>query len=153
MSKTDLTIAEGATGAYTVVLTSAPTGDVMITLSSDNPDVTLSDALTFTSANWDSAQTVTVTAAEDEDVADDSARVTHTVTGACRFYPSWLCARVTPKVTGYSGVTAAAVAVTVTDDDLVSTLVALSVVSAAGWRERRRHHGHGHGHAERRHAR
>ena len=128
VSKTDLTIAEGATGAYTVVLTSAPTGDVMITLSSDNPDVTLSDALTFTSANWDSAQTVTVTAAEDEDVADDSARVTHTVTGACRFYPSWLCARVTPKVTGYSGVTAAAVAVTVTDDDLVSTLVALSVV-------------------------
>ena len=105
VTKTTLDIDEGDTGTYTVVLTSAPTGEVTIMPSSDNPDVTLSGALTFTRANWDSAKTVTVTAAGDEDAANDRAMITH-------------------AVTGYSGVTAAEVAVTINDND--ATVVTLT---------------------------
>ena len=102
LTKATLDIDEGATGTYEVVLTSAPTEEVTVTLSSDNPDVTPSDALAFTSANWDSAQTVTVAAAEDPDAANDSATITHTVAGGDY---------------GKAGVTATDVVVTVTDDE------------------------------------
>jgi hypothetical protein len=55
----------GATGSYTVVLTSQPTHDVTITLSG-GPQCTLSpNPLTFTSGSWDTVQTVTVTAVDD----------------------------------------------------------------------------------------
>ena len=36
-------------------------------------------AVTFTALNWSTAQTVTVSAAADDDKADDTATVTHTV--------------------------------------------------------------------------
>ena len=63
-------------------------------------DVTVSGALTFTAANWDRAQTVTVSAAQDADAANDAATVSHAVTGS-----------------DYGSVTAPEVAVTVEDDD------------------------------------
>ena len=67
VSKSDLDIDEGDDGTYTVVLTSEPTGQVTVTpsRSSGDADVTVSGALTFTTANWDTAQTVTVSAAQD----------------------------------------------------------------------------------------
>ncbi|MBI2930593.1 MAG: hypothetical protein HYY16_02990, partial [Planctomycetes bacterium] len=51
------------TATFTVVLTSAPTADVLIPLSSSNPaEGTLSTAtLTFTAGNWSTPQTITVT--------------------------------------------------------------------------------------------
>ncbi|WP_276308988.1 SwmB domain-containing protein, partial [Macromonas bipunctata] len=56
----------GATDTYTVVLDSAPTADVTITLDDTNGQVSLSTTtLTFTTANWNAAQTVTVTARND----------------------------------------------------------------------------------------
>ena len=63
-----LTIDEGATGTYAVVLTSAPTGgEVTITPSSNNPKVECRPvALTFTRADWNTAQTFLVTAYEDQ---------------------------------------------------------------------------------------
>jgi Rieske Fe-S protein len=56
----------GATDTYTVVLGSAPTANVTITLDNSNQQVT-SDIgnLIFTPANWNIAQTVTVTAVND----------------------------------------------------------------------------------------
>ena len=80
-----LTINEGDTRAYTVVLTSAPTGEVSITpsLSVSNPDVTFTPAtLTFTALNWNMAQTVMVTTETDADSDNDTATITHTVAGA-----------------------------------------------------------------------
>ena len=65
----------GGTDSYTVVLNSEPTADVMIPVSSSDPTEGLPDTamLTFTSANWDTPQTVTVTgqndAIQDGDVA------------------------------------------------------------------------------------
>ena len=82
ISPTTLTVDEGdAAGvSYTVVLTSQPAGDVTVTVSGHSgTDLTLSspglsgdDELTFTTANWGTAQTVTVKAAEDDDAVTDA---------------------------------------------------------------------------------
>jgi hypothetical protein len=56
----------GATDSYTVVLDKAPTADVTITLGNTNGQIgTNVSTLTFTIANWNVAQTVTVTAVND----------------------------------------------------------------------------------------
>ena len=73
-------------GAYTLVLTDPPTGcpaGVGVSVASDNSDVTADpDALTFTPTNWDTAQTVTVSA-EQDDGMHDRATLRHTITTAC----------------------------------------------------------------------
>ncbi|OFX27731.1 MAG: hypothetical protein A2041_04005, partial [Bacteroidetes bacterium GWA2_31_9b] len=58
---------ELTTATFTVVLNSEPTSDVTIEISSDDTgEGTVSSAtLTFTSGNWDDAQTITVTGVED----------------------------------------------------------------------------------------
>ena len=68
-------------GTYTAVLTGQPTGEVTVTPTSSNSDVTTSGALTFDAMNWNTPQQVTVTAGEDFDAVDDVAHVTHAVTG------------------------------------------------------------------------
>ena len=57
----------GGTATFTVVLNTQPTADVTIALSSsDTTEGTVSPAsLTFTTANWNVAQTVTVTGVDD----------------------------------------------------------------------------------------
>ena len=85
----ELTVTEGdATGAsYTVVLDSQPTADVTVTISGHaGTDVTLDNtSLTFTPVNWNVAQTVTVSAAQDDDAAaDPAATLSHAVSGASR---------------------------------------------------------------------
>ena len=57
----------GGTATFTVVLTSQPTASVTMGLSSSNTaEGTVSpSSLTFTSANWNTAQTVTVTGVDD----------------------------------------------------------------------------------------
>ena len=105
VSAETLPVNEGSTGAYTVVLNSQPTASVTVTPSSDNSDVTFSPAtLTFTTTNWNTAQTVTVTAEEDSDAVDDAATISHAVMGG-----------------DYGAVTAASVAVTVDDDEVPDT--------------------------------
>ena len=39
-------------------------------------------SLTFTTSDWGTAQTVTVSAGEDDDASDDTATLTHTASGA-----------------------------------------------------------------------
>ena len=106
ISPTTLTITEGAGKTYEVVLNTQPTGDVTVTPSlatGSDADVTLasSAALTFTSLNWDTVQTVTVNAAEDNDAAPGVATIEHAVAGA-----------------DYAGVTASDVTVTIADNDV-----------------------------------
>ena len=94
LSPTALTVAEGGTGTYTVELNTQPTGNVTVTITSNNTDVTVDDTdsvtpgdqntLTFTggdSGNWSTAQTVTVSAATDADSNNDSATLNHTASG------------------------------------------------------------------------
>ncbi len=77
---------EGRTDRYTMVLDTRPTGDVTITITSDKTAaVTVSPAaLTFTTANWTTAQTVTVTGVDDkvDQSSDLSATISHTVTSS-----------------------------------------------------------------------
>ncbi|MEO2035787.1 MAG: FG-GAP-like repeat-containing protein, partial [Planctomycetaceae bacterium] len=68
ISKTTASVSEsGTTDTFTVVLDRAPVSDVVLSLVSDNTDeVTVSPAtVTFNSDNWNTAQTVTVTGADD----------------------------------------------------------------------------------------
>ena len=83
ISETSLEIDEGGTAAYTVVLDTRPTASVTVTPSrtSGDTDVTVSGALTFTTGNWNAAQTVTVSVAADNDLVGETAVIGHTVSG------------------------------------------------------------------------
>ena len=110
ISPTRLTVPEGGDATYTAVLTSQPTGDVTVTpllVTGSSSDVTVSAALTFTATNWDRAQTVTVSAAQDTDADNDTATLEYTVSGADY---------------GANSVTAPDVSVTVDDDETTVTL-------------------------------
>ena len=65
-----ITTEAGGTDTFTVVLQSMPNADVTIAVASDDTSEGNVDtsSLTFTSANWDTAQTVTVTGADDADI-------------------------------------------------------------------------------------
>ena len=80
-----LTVAEGGEASYTVRLGSQPPsgrGSAHVYISSDNPDVTTSPgSLDFTRGNWNTAQTVTVKAARDDDNLVDIATLSHLVNG------------------------------------------------------------------------
>ena len=74
-------VAEGSeTDSYTVVLDSKPTTDVTINVSTTGETATDLTTLTFTTSNWNTAQTVTITAVDDSEVENNhSDIVTHTV--------------------------------------------------------------------------
>ena len=71
VSETALTVTEedATGGSYTVVLDSLPTADVVVTIAGHSgTDVTPNPTtLTFATSNWNTAQTVTVTAGDDTD--------------------------------------------------------------------------------------
>ena len=102
-----LEVAEGdaAGTAYTVKLATQPAAAVTVTVSGQaGTDLVLgglsvTNTLTFTTLNWGTAQTVTVTARDDTDGVDDPVTLTHTAVGG-----------------DYGGVTTE-LAVTVIDDD------------------------------------
>ena len=113
VSATTLTVPEGGSSTYTVVLGAEPTGTVTVAVSAPfGSDLTaIPSSLSFTSSTWDTAQTVTVTAAQDGDGENDETTLTHAVAGADY---------------GANSVTADAVSVTVTDDETASMEVALT---------------------------
>ncbi|WP_420448735.1 Ig-like domain-containing protein [Candidatus Palauibacter sp.] len=120
VSPLDLTIQEGATGTYTVVLNTQPTATVTISVTARDDASKCHSAsgasctrksgvatvdkssLTFTTTDWNQAQTVTVTATE-EDMAGffKHAEVTHGASGG-----------------DYGALSVSEVRVTVTDNDL-----------------------------------
>ncbi len=115
VSPESLTLPEGSSGNFRVVLNAVPTGDVTVALTSDNEDVTLNNGtLTFTTANWNAVQTVTVRALEDGDTTGESATVT-----------------VNPSGGGYNAVSDETVAVTVTDNDAAGAGVTVVPASLA----------------------
>ena len=85
-----LTVSEGGTGTYTVRLNAAPTATVTVTVAAASAEVTadtdtgttgIQTTLSFDAANWNTAQTVTVTGAADDDGEDESVGISHSVTG------------------------------------------------------------------------
>ncbi len=70
----EVPIAEGGTAPFTVRLSAQPSATVNVTVAvtDGDADITVSsgNALTFTASNWNTAQTVTLAAAEDDDIED-----------------------------------------------------------------------------------
>jgi len=68
-----VTSESGATDDFTIVLDTQPTGNVTIGISSSNTaEGTVSqDSVTFTTDNWSSAETITVTGVDDSPPVDD----------------------------------------------------------------------------------
>ena len=115
-------VGEGGTGSYTVVLDSQPSGAVTVTAASaDSGAVTVTPTvLTFTTGNWDTAQTVTVTAVDDNDADDESVDVSYTAASS--------------DDAAYNGLAGDVVTVTVTDNDDagVTIVLAASLMSPVG---------------------
>ncbi|NLF49740.1 MAG: sortase [Leptolinea sp.] len=102
----------GGTATFTVALNTQPSSDVAIGLStSDNTEGTVSPtSLTFTPANWDVSQTVTISGVDDA-LADGD--ISYTIqTGAA-----------TSSDANYSGLDPADVSITNTDDDAASAIL------------------------------
>ena len=109
IAPTTLTVAEGGEQTYTVKLNSEPAGTVVVAIDSGNgaaAPITVSElSLSFDSTTWSTAQTVTVTATEDDDALGGTRTLTH-------------------AVSGYGTVTSAAdVTVTVSDDDTAGVTI------------------------------
>ena len=113
VSATALRLAEGGNGSYMVALATRPDGNVTVTIASDNADVTTRPAsLTFTTANWNTPQRITASAASDGDTANDAATLTHTASGG-----------------GYDDAPAVSVMVSVTDDDTAGLAITPTVLN------------------------
>ena len=106
-------LVEGRTATFEVELATEPTGDVTVAVSSQDSgavSVTGGSSLTFTTSNWDTAQTVQVTGVEDADAADESVVVDLDASG------------------GDYGTVAATVTVSVDDDDSPRLVLSRSTV-------------------------
>ena len=80
LSTATLSIDEGGSGAYSVVLTTEPTSAVTIRTSAGGDVTTQPTTLRFTASSWETRQRVTVNAGQDGDADDDTVAITHTVT-------------------------------------------------------------------------
>ena len=103
---TTLTVTESGTAEFTVELTTLPTADVTVTVTSDDTGAaTVSDSsLEFTTSDWNSPQTITVSGVDDDDGGNETVSISLAATGG-----------------DYEGKTGS-VAVSVTDDDLLTGL-------------------------------
>ena len=125
LSESTLIIDEDAgTASFTVVLNTQPISNVVFDVLSDddNEAIVNNGTLTFTSGDWDTPQTITVTGVNDEIDREDDATITVSVEAAS-------------SDDTYDGEEDQTVAVTLTDDDevpTVSTTDASSVISTSG---------------------
>ncbi|SHN90500.1 hypothetical protein BHECKSOX_677 [Bathymodiolus heckerae thiotrophic gill symbiont] len=127
-SATSATIGEASTGTYTVLLDTEPTANVVVTLTSnDTTAATVTSSLTFTSSNWHTPQTVTITGVNDADSVPETVTISHALSGG-----------------GYNAVTMTNFTATMTDDDVFTSgklfkgKVYLTVTSPTGrmWLDR-----------------
>ena len=134
VSSTEVTAREeGTDGSYDVSLSAEPSADVTVTITGHaNTDASLSSAtLTFTPANWRTAQTVTVSAAHDDDAVDDTVTLEHAVAGAGEYAgtdPTEAEGVIIPGITGYP---VPDVVVTIEDNDSAEVNVSTENLSAA----------------------
>lgn len=93
----------GATDTYTIVLNAAPTASVAVSIATGGQTSVSPTTLTFTTGNWDTPQTVTVSAVDDQAAEGaHSDTLIHTAVSAD---------------SGYNGIAIGNVSVTITDND------------------------------------
>ncbi|MDE0194833.1 MAG: putative Ig domain-containing protein, partial [bacterium] len=109
LSATALTIPEGGSRTYTMVLNTRPQAEVWVMPMAQGNGLRVAPGrAVFTAANWDVPQTFTVSAAQDGDTGDETGSVGHAVHSGDR---------------QYKGLAIGRVAVTVQDDDTVGITV------------------------------
>lgn len=122
VSKTSAAVAEGgATDTYTLSLTSQPSANVTINLSSlPTSQVTAAPAsITFTTSNWNQPQTITLTAVNDSVFENELvATVSHSITSTD---------------TNYASLVPSPVSVTVTDNDPLIAPTSLPINYGGPW--------------------
>ena len=103
----------GTSDSYNIVLTSAPFGDVTISLALNN-QITVSDSsLLFDPSNWDTPQSITVTAVNDSlQEGDHSMSIVHSIAST--------------DDSDYNALSVDPLTVNITDDDVVSLSVSQS---------------------------
>jgi hypothetical protein len=84
VSTGDANIVEGGSAQIGVRLRFPPAADVTVTVASDDEDVATVTAstLTFTPANYDQEQDVTIVAMQDDNIVEDNATISMTLTDA-----------------------------------------------------------------------
>ena len=108
----------GATDSYTVVLSTQPTANVTITISPDSQITTSATTLTFTTANWNVAQTVTVTAVDDAAIeGTHNGIISHTAIS---------------NDGSYNSISITSVTATITDNDFASVITKISQIQGSG---------------------
>ena len=128
VSPATLTVAEGSTGTFGVQLATRPsaavtvsltvTGDADVTVDTDPNTAGNQTTLSFSTANWGAARTVTVSAAQDADTEDHQATVT-----------------LNPAGGDYDAVANATVTVTEDDDDTDTTAPTVTSASSGYFKD------------------
>ena len=122
VSKNEAAVAEGGAGdSYTLVLTSQPTANVTVNITSTPASqvVATPSSAVFTSTNWNQPQTIVLSAVDD---AVYETALTATVLHS-----------ITTTDTYYSTLTTPAVSVTITDDDPLITPIPLPISFSGPW--------------------
>ena len=129
VSTTGITVQEGSSVSYTVVLDSAPKSDVEIavTRADGDQDLSVPEGLTllFTPANWSTPQQVTITAAKDNDGLNGSATFVHNVTSTDPSYLAIKAPNVVATEKDQSGVTVSPTAISVDEGSSASYTIVL----------------------------
>ena len=108
-----LTVDEAGSGTFTVKLATQPSANVTVGVTSDDTGAATASpaSLTFTTADWDTTQTVTVSGVNDSDAGAESVMVSLSASGG-----------------DYAGKTGS-VSVSVTDDDTANLVVTPSTLT------------------------
>ena len=127
-----LTVEEGDSASYSVVLATAPTMSTTIAVTGDSgTDLMLDTAsLEFTMSNWDTAQMVTVTAGEDDDADTDEVTLMHTATGG-NYDALTAVIRVSITDPDIAAITISETAITITEGDEGTYTVVLATQPSA----------------------
>ncbi len=108
----------GTTDTYTIVLNTEPMADVIVTITPDSQTTTSTNTLTFTPVNWNTPQTVTITAVDDDLVeGTHNSVISHTVTS---------------NDTNYNGINLGSVTATIADNDVSLTVTKIHQIQGNG---------------------
>ena len=103
VSRSTISVEEGSTEDFTVVLDAVPTGDVTIAVNESSAKISVNKtSLTFTTSNWNSEQTITITGEQDVDIDNNTAIIDLIASGG-----------------GYGNVTDQIIRVNIIDDDVI----------------------------------
>lgn len=108
----------GETDTYTLVLNTQPSADVTVTINTDAQSTSSPNTLIFTPQNWDTPQTVTVIAVDDDVVEGTHfSNISHLATS---------------NDLSYNEINIASIIATITDNDLVAEITKIHEIQGSG---------------------